>query len=120
MNSGKPQARSFADVLPLMSQETQAFFEDASNGAGAVAALETGELVVDGKTTPFDPVADLLIDDLRDLRDDFAGQSEAETPRRKELYAIAGDGRARKLVFIFEADAWRFHSPFVKTPILSP
>jgi hypothetical protein len=113
------QGGEFEEALGLMSQETRNFFEDSSGGRGALVVLQTGLIMVAGEESRFDPVADIFIEDLQDIRDDF-GQSEAETPRRKELYAISRSGKARKIVMIFEADGWRLHSPFLKTPLLGP
>lgn len=114
------RARDWATVLDNLSQETVAFLEDASGGAGAKAVLESGQLSIAGQSVEFDPAADFFIAELEQIEDEYPGQEESETPRRKELYVIDGSGRARKVVFILEADRWRFHSPFLKTPILEP
>ncbi len=103
-------------AVELMSQETVAFFEDASNGAGAEAVLAAGVLSFGDEQIPFDPLVDLFIADLEDLRDEVEGQVEAETRRRKELFAISRQGQGRKIIMIYERDGWRLHSPFIRTP----
>src|SRR5690606_24493009 len=113
---GALQQGDWDTALENMSQETRSFLEDASGGEGAAVTLERRELLVSGQQVPFDPIADFFISDLADIRDEVPGQEEAETPRRKELYAVSREGEARKVLFIYEADRWVFHSPFVRTP----
>lgn len=100
------------DAVALMSQETRNFLDEASGGQGAAAALESGKIELGDKAMQFRPTEVFFIDGLANIKDEVPGAPpEAETQRRKELYAISRDGRARKLVFIYEADAWRLHSP---------
>ncbi len=113
------QNRDWKTALEHMSQETRAFLQTASADNDPAAALERGELHIDGQPVAFVPVEDFFIADLEDLRDDIKGETESETLKRKEIYAIGQDGKARKVIFILEAGAWRFHSPFVRTPFLS-
>jgi len=103
-------------VVDNMSQETRAFLEDGSGGAGAKVALESGELDIAGQQITFDPATDFFIDDLQQIEDTLAGQVENETKRRKELFVINKSGEARKVLFIYEGDKWVFHSPFLRTP----
>lgn len=103
-------------VIDNVSQETRAFLEDGSGGAGARAALESGQLDIAGQQVDFDPAADFFIDDLQQIEDTLPGQEEDETTRRKELYVINSAGEARKVLFIYEGDQWVFHSPFLRTP----
>jgi hypothetical protein len=113
-------AERWDEALEMMSQETRNFLEDASNGKGAAGALAAGELALGGQVTRFRPAADLFIADLVGLKDTLPNAPmESETKLRKELYAVNARGQARKVLFIYEADAWRFHSPFVGTPILA-
>ena len=113
------QSRDWDTALNNMSQETRAFLQDASGDNNPASALESGQLLVGDQTITFDPVADFFIAGLEDLRDEMPGKTESETLKRKEIYAIGSDGKARKVVFIVEGEAWRFHSPFVRTPTFS-
>jgi hypothetical protein len=110
----------WADALPLMSQETRNFLEDTSGGKGAVAALAAGELVLSGQVAKFRPPSDFFITEMVGLKDALPNApTENETKLRKELYAVNARGQARKVLFIYEADGWRFHSPFLGSPILA-
>jgi hypothetical protein len=112
--------KKWPEALAMMSQETRNFLEDSSNGKGALGALEAGELAFAGQVARFRPAADFFIADLAGIKDALPNApAENETKLRKELYAINSDGQARKILFIYEADAWRFHSPFLGTPILA-
>ncbi len=113
------QSRDWDTALENMSQETRAFLQDASGNNDPASALERGELLVGDQTVTFDPVTDFFIDGLEDLRDEVSGQTESETLKRKEIYAVGRDGKARKVIFIVEGGAWRFHSPFIRTPTFS-
>lgn len=102
--------KKWPEALAMMSQETRNFLEDSSNGKGALGALEAGELAFAGQVARFRPAADFFIADLAGIKDALPNApAENETKLRKELYAINSDGQARDL-FIYEADAWRFHS----------
>ena len=105
-------------VVDNMSQETRAFLEEASPSSDAKATLASKELQIDGETIPFDPISDFFIADLADIVDTLDGQQEEETEKRKELFVIGADNRARKVLFIYEEGTWRLHSPFVRTPTI--
>jgi len=113
---GALQSKDWDKALDQMSQETQNFLESSAPDGVAATALETGTLMVNGKEESFDVVGDFFVTNLEDIVDDLEGQAENETTKRKELYALSRDGQARKLIFIFEAGAWKFHSPFIRAP----
>jgi len=106
-------------AIANMSQETRNMLELMSDGKGATATLAKGVLMrQDGQAFKFDPAADFFLPNLQNFKDTIPNvPPEAENDKRKEIYAINGNGQARKLVFIFEEDAWRFHSPFLGSEI---
>ncbi|MBO4350667.1 MAG: hypothetical protein J6A01_06975 [Proteobacteria bacterium] len=107
-------------AMSYMSAQTQAFFENHSNGNGASSVFETNTIYSDaGEELAFDPVGDVFIRDLADIRDDFGGRQDDESQTRKVLYAVSASGQARELVFILEEDKWRLDSPHLKFDLLS-
>ena len=93
-------------ALEWMSSDTVVFFVNSSNGEGATAVFEKGEIFVDGEKTPFDPVGDVFIRGLNDIRDDFGNRTDDEGPERKVLYAVSSSGQAREIVFVYENNKW--------------
>lgn len=113
------KGQKWDEALKLMSQDTRNFLDDASGGEGPEAALAKGELILGGQAASIRPADDFFIENMQEVRDDHPNApAESETKNRKELYAIGRDGRARKIVMIFEADTWRLHSPFLGTPLI--
>lgn len=98
---------SWYRAMTWMSANTVAFFEEHSNGQGAASVFENKTLWIDGKEIEFDPVGDVFIRDLNDIRDDFGSRKDEETADRKVLYAIGSSGSARQIVFVREEDRWR-------------
>lgn len=115
---GALQSKDWGKALDQMSQETQNFLENGAGDGVAATALESGVLKLNGKEEPFDVVGDFFVSNLEDIVDELEGQSENETTKRKELYALSRDGQARKIIFIYEAGAWKFHSPFIRTALI--
>ena len=94
------------DALKWMSEKTVAYLNDHSNGEGAESVLENGFIYLDDEKTSFDPVGHVFIRGLSDIRDDFAGRTDDESPTRKVLYAVSSSGQAREIVFVYENDKW--------------
>ena len=107
-------------ALSYMTARTQDFFESHANGEGAVSVFENRSIFSDdGTELEFDPVGDVFIRNLTDIRDDFAGRQDDESETRKVLYAVDNTGHARELVFILEDDKWRLESPHLQFDLLS-
>ncbi len=111
--------RRFDDASEWMSKESVDFFNAHSNGDGLAQAFEDGHLFFDGEEVPFDPVADVFIGQLTDIRDDFGGREDAESAARKVLYAVSASGTARELVFVYEDDKWRLDCPHAPKDLLT-
>lgn len=112
--------KNWTAALSWMSRKTVGFFDAQSQGAGAAAALESGTLSGNGNVIPFDPVNDVFIHDLVDIRDSFSNSDDNdENESKKILYAISRSGEARKLTFILEDGKWRLDAPFVKSQLLT-
>ena len=109
----------FDDASEWMSRSTVDFFNAHSDGAGLAQAFEDDHLFFDGEEQPFDPVADVFIGQLTDIRDDFGGREDAESATRKVLYAVSASGKARELVFVYEDDKWRLDCPHAPKDLLT-
>ncbi len=106
-------------ALEWMSSNTKAYFEAHSNGEGAKAVFENQTIWIDGESMSFDPVGDVFIRDLNDIRDDFADRSDKESKTRKVLYAVSSGGIAREIVFVLEDDTWRLEMTDISTELLA-
>lgn len=106
-------------ALTWMSAETNAWFDAHSGGKGAAEAFKTKTVELNGENIEFDPVGDVFIRDLTDIRDDFGGRKDEESSTRKVLYAVSASGQARELVFVLEEDRWRLDSPHIQTDLLT-
>ncbi len=106
-------------ALTWMSAETNTWFDAHSGGKGAAEAFKAKTLELNGENIEFDPVGDVFIRDLTDIRDDFGGRKDEESATRKVLYAVNASGQARELVFVLEEDRWRLDSPHIQTDLLT-
>ena len=107
-------AKRFKESLGLMSTATQALLKSTSPKKGAtnpaVSTLSEGKMLLpSGQTLTFDPAAFILAPDISDMKDTLEGQSEQETARRKEIFAVQPDGSARRIVVIKEGGRWVIH-----------
>lgn len=107
-------AKRFKESLSLLSGETVDMLALTSpKKGGADAAEETlaqGTMILSsGKMIKFDPVELLVAKDISKLEDSLAGQTENETSRRKEIFAIQPDGNAQRVIVIKEAGRWVIH-----------
>ncbi|MBO5752705.1 MAG: hypothetical protein J6S69_03295 [Proteobacteria bacterium] len=109
---------NWAGALAWMSPNTVAYFESHSGGSGAAAALDAGQIYVGDEIVTFDPVGDVFIRDLVDIRDEFAGREDDENETRMILYAVSSSGAARELKFVYENERWLLDSPAIKTELL--
>ena len=94
-------------ALEWMSSDSVDFFESHSNGQGAESVFENGTIFIDGEEKTFDPIGDVFIGGLTDIRDDFGSRTDDESKTRKVLYAVSSSGEAREMVFIYENEKWR-------------
>lgn len=102
-----------------MSSNTKAFFESHSNGEGINAVFEKQTIWMDGEAMSFDPVGDVFIRDLNDIRDEFADRTDKESKTHKVLYAVSSGGIAREIVFVLEDDKWRLELTDISTELLA-
>lgn len=91
----------------LLSNETRLLLS-GGDGVGAADVLAAGTITSNGTSYAFDPVALLLLPAPDGFEDTMEGEDEAETSRRKEIFATAGDDY-RKIVLIEEGGSWRVH-----------
>ncbi len=111
--------KRYDDAKEWLSKATIAYFEAHSGGEGLEKAFENGHLVIDGEEQPFDPVEDVFIGELVDIRDYFGSRTDDEPPGRPVLYAVSASGKARELVFIYEDDTWRLDCPHAPKDLLT-
>lgn len=112
-------SKKYDRALELFSQETVQAFEEASDGLGAVEAMASGVLVIDGEKQAFDSIGDVFINGLTDIRDVFGERKDEEGPSRHVYYAVDANGKAREIVLILENEQWRIHRPKIFSPILA-
>lgn len=110
---------NWTGALSWMSADTVAYLEEHSNGEGAESVLENGTLYLNDEKTTFDPVGDVFIRGLNDIRDDFGGRSDNESATRKVLYAVSASGQAREIVFIYENEKWRLDKTDFQSELLT-
>ena len=106
-------------ALSWMSQNSKDFFENHSNNQGAASAFENGTIWIDGEEMSFDPVGDVFIHDLSDIRDEFAGRIDDESKTRKVLYAVSSSGQAREIVFVLEDEKWVLEKTDISSELLT-
>lgn len=104
-------AKRFDEALNFMSQETRDFlaFVSPRDKNPAVTLVEGRLVLKDGTNLQIEPVSFLLAADLSKLQDEVEGRQEQESARRKEIYAIQRDGKARRIVMILEGGKWVLH-----------
>ncbi len=113
-------SKKWERALELMSIETRQAFESAADGQGAAAVFEQGAVMLHGEKQAFDPIADVFIANLTDIRDEFGGRTDKEGPSRHVYYAVDANGNAREIVLIHEEDQWRIHRPEIFSLLLAP
>ena len=102
----------YDDAYDLLSNETRILLDDLSPTGLGEDVLETGEIRRDETDYRVNAMDLFAIADLSDIVDEPTdGRSEAETYRRKEIYAIGADGNVHHIVLIFEENEWRIHHP---------
>ncbi len=107
-------SKRYREALGQMSQETRDFLTftspDPKAQVPAEITLAQGKLMLKGgQEIVIEPGAFLLAADLSNLKDSVEGQAEQETPRRKEIFAVQPDGKARRIVMIREGAQWVLH-----------
>ncbi len=113
-------SKNWDKALGLMSEATVSAFETASEGAGAIAVFENGVLTYEGEKTAFDPVGDVFITGLADIRDELEGRKDVENATRHVYYAVDANGNAHEIVFILENDQWVLDRPDIFAPLIKP
>lgn len=109
----------WSEAWELLSNETRLLLDEGSNQQGE-AALSSGEVDLDGRRYSFDPVDLFVVSGLTAIDDEFDGETQHETDRRREVFATGEGGTVRKIVVIREGDSWRVHLPLWPTERLSP
>lgn len=101
----------YDDAYNALSNETRILLDDLAADGRGESVLATGALRRGDADYQVDVVDLFAIADLARIEDDWNDQPEAESYRRKELWAIDRAGAAHRVVLIYESDAWRIHKP---------
>ena len=101
----------FEDAYNLLSNETRILLDDLSPTGRGEHSLATGEITRGGSEYHVESLDLFVIRDLTRIEDTHDDQMEAETYRRKEIYAVGTDGTVHHIVMILEEDRWRIHKP---------
>ncbi|MCB9531085.1 MAG: hypothetical protein H6698_01550 [Myxococcales bacterium] len=113
--AGAGEWATFAEGLSAETRVTLG----GGNAANAESALAAGRVTVGGREWAFEPIGLLLPPNPTGFSDTRAGEHEEESARRKEVFVESGD-EARRVVMIWEGDAWRVHVPRLRTSDLAP
>lgn len=115
---GALTAKKWDKALGCMSEDTLRAISAASDGAGPEAVFESGMVSIRGEKQVFDPVGDVFITGLSDIRDDFGTREDVENTTRHVFYAVDASGNAREIVMILEDDQWVIDRPQIFSPTL--
>lgn len=99
------------DAYRLLSNETRLLLDNLSPSGRGETVLENGRIQRDDQEYVVDALDLFVIRDVIDIVDQHDHDREAETYRRKEIYAVNSSGDAHHLVVIYEEGAWRIHKP---------
>lgn len=104
----------YSDAYEVLSNETRILLDDLSPSGRGEDVLATGALEREGVEYQVDPVDLFVIHDLVDLVDEQPHEMEAETYRRKEVWAIGADGAVHRVIVIDEGNGWHIHKPQIE------
>jgi hypothetical protein len=99
------------DAYRLLSNETRLLLDDLSPSGRGETVLENGRIQRGDNEYLVDALDLFVIRDLVDIVDQHDREREAETYRRKEIYAVDSNGEAHHIVVIYEEGGWRIHKP---------
>jgi hypothetical protein len=99
------------DAYSALSNETRILLDDLATDGRGESVLATGDLRRGDAAYEVDVIDLFVISELARVEDDWNDQPEAESYRRKELWAIDRNGDAHRVILIYESDAWRIHKP---------
>ncbi|MBN1946607.1 MAG: hypothetical protein JW797_13110 [Bradymonadales bacterium] len=104
----------FDRAYTLLSNETRILLDDLSPTGRGESVLSDGIIERGGAQYTIDPVDLFVIRNLEEILDTQPDRMEAETTRRKEVYAISQEGDVHHLVVILEEDRWLIHKPEIE------
>lgn len=110
----------WTQALSWMTDDTAEFLRKNAPNGDIIAAFDEKKLIIDGVEQPFDPVADVFISGLVDIRDEFGHIDDTEDENTKILYAVDKNGAARPITLIRENERWKVKLTHFKKPLLTP
>ena len=111
----------WSQALSWMTDDSIDFLRKHAIDGDLEASLAAHKLQQNGDIIPFDPVNDVFIAGLADIRDEFGDRTDdEEDDSTKILYAIAKSGDARRIVVVLEDNRWKVKLTEIPNPLLTP
>lgn len=110
----------WSQALSWMTDDSVDFLRKHAIDGDLEASLAAHKLQQNGDIIPFDPVNDVFIAGLADIRDEFGDRTDDEDDSTKILYAIAKSGDARRIVVVLEDNRWKVKLTEIPNPLLTP
>lgn len=107
-------------ALSWMTDDSVDLLRNLAVDGNLEASLAAHQLQRDGDVFAFDPVNDVFIAGLTDIRDEFGDQIDDENESTKILYAVGRSGDARRVVVVLENDQWKIKLTQIPIPLLIP
>lgn len=112
---------NWTQALSRMTADSVAYLREHAAGGDIEASLNDKTLMFGGKAVPFDPVNDVFIADLTDIRDEFGGINDGEEDETtKILYAVSRSGEARRIAVVLEDNLWKVKFTDISNDALTP
>jgi hypothetical protein len=113
-------SKNWSKALSYMSDNTQAALMAASGSQGPESVFQEGIALVNGEKRAFDPVGDVFITNVVDIRDEFADRKDVENTTRHVFYAVDASENAREIIMILEDGKWVLDKPQLFSALLAP
>lgn len=110
--------RNWTKALSYMSDRTKQLLKSVSEDGSPETVLASGKVVVDGENQAFDPVGDVFITGITDIRDEFGDHVDLENATRHVFYAVNASEQAREIVMILEDGKWVVDMAELFSPII--
>ncbi len=109
---------NWTKALSYMSDHTIELLKAASEDGNPETVFSSGTAIVNGEKQPFDPVGNVFIDGISDIRDEFGAWNDVENKTRHVFYAVNASEQAREIVMILENEKWVIDLAQLYSPII--
>ena len=110
--------RNWTKAMSYMSDRTIKLLKEASEDGAPETVFSSGTAIIDGQKQVFDPVGDVFITGLSDIRDEFGDHQDVENTTRHVFYAVNASEQAREIVMILEDEKWVIDMAQLYSPII--